>query len=194
MAMTTSHDNHGDVAPSNWVRRFASHVPPGAILDVACGTGRHSRLFLEYGRQVVGIDRYNAGVIDLLGRSDFELIEVDLENGENWPTGDRKFAAVVVTNYLHRPLFPAIIDAVAPKGCLIYETFAQGNERHGRPSNPDFLLSPGELLSMAAGHLNVIAYEHGLVDRPRPAVIQRICATRADAPDYLASRSLEGSE
>lgn len=192
--MAAAHDQHGDAGPSEWVRRFARLVPDGTVLDVACGTGRHSRLFLERGRSVVGIDRYNAGVIDLLGRADFELIEADLESGEIWPTGDRKFAAVIVTNYLHRPLFPALIDALAPDGCLIYETFAQGNERHGRPSNPDFLLSPGELLAEVASRLSVIAYEHGLIGHPRPAVVQRICAVRGDATDYLASRRIDGGE
>ena len=192
--MAISQEPHGDAAPSDWVRRFAKFVPPGAILDVACGTGRHSRLFLERGHHVVGIDRYNAGVIDLLGRPDFDLIEADLESGGNWPTGDREFAAVVVTNYLHRPLFPSLIDAVAQDGCLIYETFGQGNERHGRPNNPDFLLSPGELLKQVGGRLSVVAYEHGLINFPRPAVVQRICAVRSDAPGSLASLSLDGEE
>ena len=190
--MATVHDPHDNTGASDWVRRFAGLAPEGDILDVACGTGRHSRLFLDRGRHVTGIDRYNAGVIDLLGRPDFELIEADLESGGDWPAGNRKFAAVIVTNYLYRPLFPALINALADNGCLIYETFAQGNERHGRPSNPDFLLAPGELLSETSGTLSVVAYEHGLVNNPRPAVMQRICALRNDASDYLASRGLEG--
>ena len=183
--MTKSHDQHDDTAASDWVHRFASLIPSGAVLDVACGTGRHSRLFLERGHHVVGIDRYNAGVIDLLGRVDFELVEADLENGEKFPVGGRKFAAVIVTNYLHRPLFPALLNAVAPKGFLIYETFAQGNEKYGRPSNPAFLLAPGELLSVVDNQLTVIAYEHGRITDPRPAMVERICAVRGDTPAYL---------
>lgn len=176
--------SHGDMPPSHWVARFANLVPEGPVLDVACGTGRHSRLLLERGHNVVGIDRYNAGVIDLLGRPDFDLIEADLESGANWPAGDREFAAVIVTNYLHRPLFPTLIDAVAPGGFLIYETFAQGNERHGRPNNPAFLLSSGELLTEIGDRLSVVAYEHGAITNPRPAVVQRICAVRGDAASY----------
>jgi len=192
--MAIAHTPHYNTGASHWVRRFAGLAPEGDILDVACGAGRHSRLFLDRGRNVVGIDRYNAGVIDLLGRPDFELIEADLESNGDWPAGNRKFAAVIVTNYLYRPLFPVLIDALAPNGCLIYETFAQGNERHGRPSNPAFLLSPGELLSETSGSLSVVAYEHGLINMPRPAVVQRICAVRGNAPDYLASRGLDGGE
>jgi SAM-dependent methyltransferase len=186
--------DHRDPAPSTWVRRFAGLVPAGSVLDVACGTGRHCRLFLDRGHHVVGVDRYNAGVIDLLGRPDFELIETDLESDGKWPLQGRKFAAVIVTNYLYRPLFPALIDAVAPDGCLIYETFAVGNERHGRPSNPDFLLAPGELLDAVAGRMSVVAYEHGLIERSRRSVVQRICAVRSEAPDYLASRGLDGGK
>lgn len=192
--MATSQNHHGEAHQSGWVRRFSSLPPDGSILDVACGTGRHARLFLDLGRHVVGIDRYNAGVIDLLGRPDFELIEADLESGEDWLAEDQKFSAVIVTNYLYRPLMPTLIDAVAPNGCLIYETFARGNERHGRPSNPKYLLSPGELLSEVEGRLSVIAYEHGFINTPRPAVMQRICAIRSDVPDYLASRGLNGAE
>lgn len=190
--MATLDHHHDNTGASHWVRRFAGLVPEGNILDVACGTGRHSRLFLDRGRNVVGIDRYNAGVIDLLGRPDFELIEADLESGGDWPPGDRKFAAVIVTNYLYRPLFSSLVKALATDGCLIYETFAQGNERYGRPSNPAFLLSPGELLSETSGKLSVVAYEHGLINTPRPAVVQRICAVRSIAPGYLASRGLDG--
>ncbi len=192
--MTPADHQHGDQTASAWVRRFAGLVPEGEILDVACGTGRHARLFLERGHRVVGIDRYNAGVVDLLGRADFELIEANLETDGKFPTQDRQFACVVVTNYLHRPLFPALIGAIKPGGCLIYETFAQGNERFGRPGNPDFLLAPDELLDAVHGRLNVVAYEHGVVATPRPAVVQRICAVYALEPDYSAARNLEGGE
>lgn len=101
----------------------------------------------------------------------------DIEDGP-WPYLGRTFAAVIVTNYLHRPLFPLLLDTLAPGGVLIYETFAAGNEQYGRPSNPDFLLKPGELLQVAHGRLRVMAHEELLVTDPRPAMIQRICAVR----------------
>ena len=184
---------HGRVeSPSPWVVRFASAVPGrGAVLDLACGTGRHARFFLERGHPVTAVDRYSAGVADLLGREDFELIEADLEDGGGWPTGERKFAAVVVANYLFRPILPDIVGAVAEGGVLLYETFAEGNARFGRPSNPDFLLRPGELLRAVEGALSVVAYEHGEIARPAPALVQRICACRGSG--YPAARSLDGA-
>lgn len=176
--------------PSAWVRRFAGLVPAGGrMLDLACGTGRNARYFLDRFHPVTGLDRYNAGVVDLLGRDDFTLVEADLESGGPWPLGSARFAAVVVTNYLHRPILPAIMGALAPDGVLIYETFAAGNARFGRPSNPDFLLDPGELLDAVAGTLDVVAFEQGEVAAPRPAVVQRICAL---GPGYSAARRLDG--
>ena len=184
---------HGRLdAPSPWVVRFAPAVPErGAVLDLACGTGRHARHFLQRGHPVTAVDRYGAGVADLLGSAGFTLIEADLESGGAWPAGERKFAAVVVTNYLYRPILPDIVGAVAEGGVLIYETFAEGNARFGRPSNPDFLLRPGELLRAVAGELTVVAYEHGEVARPAPALVQRICACRGSG--YPAARSLDGA-
>ena len=171
--------SHGPDAASPWVERFIKLIaPPGAVLDVACGTGRNARLALARGHPVTAIDRYNAGIVDLLGRPGFDFVEADLEKGGPRPLGRRRFAGVIVTNYLHRPLFPALIAAVAGGGVLIYETFAAGNERFGRPANPDYLLEPGELLAAVGGKLEVVAYEHGEVATPRPAVIQRICAVR----------------
>ncbi len=104
----------------------------------------------------------------------------DLENAA-WPLGERSFGAIVVTNYLHRPLFPRIVAAIAGNGVLIYETFAAGNERFGKPSNPDFLLRPGELLDVVAGKFRVIAYEDLQIGEPKPAMVQRICAMRSGA-------------
>lgn len=183
---------HGRLeTPSPWVVRFASAVPDrGAVLDLACGTGRHARHFLGRGHPVTGVDRYSAGVADLLGREGFTLIEADLEDGAGWPAGTRKFAAVVVANYLFRPILPDIVGAVAEGGVLIYETFAEGNARFGRPRNPDFLLRPGELLRAVEGILTVVAYEHGEIARPAPALVQRICASRGSG--YSAARRLDG--
>lgn len=169
-------------APSAWVQRFAPMVPAGGtVLDLACGGGRHLRLFLARGHPVVAVDRDLSGLKDLAGDPRLEAIAADLEDGRPWPLGDRRFAGVVVTKYLHRPLLPAIVAAVAPGGLLIYETFAVGNERFGRPRNPDFLLRPGELLDAVAGQLDVVAYENLEVTDPRPAVIQRIAARRPAA-------------
>ena len=172
-------DNHGKAPPSPWIERFAPLVTTGGtVLDVACGSGRHSALFLSHGCRVTAIDR---DVSRLRPQQGLEIIEADLEQGASLPTADRRFDAVVVTNYLHRPLLPALIEAVAPQGLLLYETFALGNERFGKPSNPNFLLKPGELLDAVHGQLRVLAYEDLMVEQPNPAAVQRIAARRESA-------------
>lgn len=164
--------------PSEWIVRFAREVRKGAtVLDVACGSGRHSILFRDLGARVTCVDRDVSGLADTVG---LEVIEADLENGTPWPLGKRKFECVVVTNYLWRPILPDILNAVAPDGYLLYETFALGNETYGRPSRPDFLLKPGELLDAVRGKFEVRAYEHGYTDLPSPRMHQRICAVRND--------------
>lgn len=169
---------HDLTRPSAWVVRFSGLMPRGGVvLDVAAGGGRHARHFLSLGHPVTAVDIDVAGVADLKGRGDVELILADLENAP-WPFAGQTFPGVVVTNYLWRPLLPAIVGAVAPGGTLIYETFARGNERFGRPSNPDFLLTDGELLDAVRGQLAVVAYECLEVAEPRPAVVQRIAAVR----------------
>ena len=163
--------------PSPWVVRFAGLVSGGGdVLDVACGSGRHTRLFLERGHRVVAIDRDLSGIADLAEHPRLERVEADLEDEGPFPLSGRSFAAVVVANYLHRPLLPSLVDAVDATGVFVYETFSVGNERFGRPRNPDFLLRPGELLDAVRGRLRVIAYEDVVVDRPSPAAIQRVCA------------------
>lgn len=165
---------------SPWVRRFAGLARPGgAVLDLACGGGRHARLFLGLGHPVTAIDRDIAQASQAEGA---ERIAADLEDGSPWPLPGRRFAAVVVTNYLWRPLFPAILDSLEPGGVLIYETFALGNEAFGRPRNPDHLLGRGELLRLAAG-LSVIAYEDGIEDGRK--VVQRLCAVNGAGPVAL---------
>ncbi|TQV73232.1 class I SAM-dependent methyltransferase [Denitrobaculum tricleocarpae] len=171
--------------PSEWVRRFACHVPSGGrVLDLACGGGRHSRLFLGLGHPVQAADRDLSRLVDLRENATppgrFETLECDLEGGGPFPFTPGSFAGVVVTNYLYRPILPQIVESIAPGGVLIYETFARGNEQFGRPSNPDFLLEPGELLEAVAGRLRVLAYEDLIVDKPKPAAIQRICAQREE--------------
>jgi SAM-dependent methyltransferase len=168
------------VNPSAWVERFGSDVPaPGPVLDVACGGGRHTRWFASRGYDVVAVDRDLTAVQDLVVAPNVHLAESDLEDGAPFPFGPRAFGAVVVTNYLWRPILDAIVDAVADGGWLLYETFAVGNERFGRPTNPDFLLRPGELLELARRHdLVVVADEAVEVQEPRAAVVQRIAARR----------------
>jgi len=183
--MQADHARLGPVSP--WVARFAHLVPRqgesgGTVLDLACGAGRHARHFLTRGHAVVALDRDVSGVADLGGTCGCEILEADLEGG-GFPLAGRRFAGVVVTNYLHRPLLPALVAAVEPGGVLIYETFARGNERFGHPRNPDFLLRPGELLEAVAGRLAVVAFEEGFVAEPRAAVVQRICARKPSEPE-----------
>jgi len=181
-------------APSPWVVRFAGLVPAGGtVLDLACGNGRHTRYFLARGHGVVAVDKNLAGIADLAGHARLETLEADLEDGRDFPLAGRRFAGIVVANYLYRPLIPALIDALAPGGVLIYETFAKGNERLGRPRNPLHLLDPGELLEAVRGRLRVIAYEDLTTDAPRPAAIQRICA-RADGAAPAATAVVGATE
>jgi SAM-dependent methyltransferase len=163
--------------PSPWVQRWAGLIRAGGrVLDVACGAGRHLRYLSALGFAVVGVDRDAKALSGLDGA---EIRVADIESGP-WPFRAGEFDGVVVTNYLHRPLFPHLVGALRPGGVLIYETFAQGNERYGRPSNPEFLLRPGELLGCVEP-LSVIAFEQGLVSSPKQALIQRVCAARVDA-------------
>lgn len=166
-------------SPSAWVTRWAHLVPDGGrVLDVACGSGRHARWFAARGHPVDAVDRNAEGLATLAAEGHVSVRCADIEAGA-WPYAADAFAGVVVTNYLHRPLFSHLLDALAAGGVLIYETFALGNERFGRPSNPDFLLKPGELLQVVRGRLNVHAYEDLEIKLPRPARVQRICALRA---------------
>lgn len=164
---------------SDWVTRFAPMIPVEAeVLDLACGGGRHGRFFRRRGNPVIMLDRDISPVADMSADPNVELVAFDLEGGRPWPLGTRSFGGVVVTNYLHRPIMRHIIGAVAPGGTLIYETFAEGNEVYGRPSNPNFLLSREELLILCRPELRVVAFEDLKVSTPRMACIQRIVAVR----------------
>ncbi|HEX5392583.1 MAG TPA: methyltransferase domain-containing protein [Rhodocyclaceae bacterium] len=169
-----------DLSPSSWVTRFSSLiVPGGTVLDLAAGKGRHARYLAGLGYQVEAVDRDAEALASLEGFSGIAASKADLE-GEGWPYFGRVFDAVVVTNYLYRPLMPQILSLLDHGGVLIYETFMVGNERLGKPENPAYLLRKGELLDLVSGRLQVVAFEQGQVACPRPAVIQRICATRGD--------------
>jgi SAM-dependent methyltransferase len=139
---------------------------------------------------VVGVDIDTSGLDDLVNGKTVEIIEADLEAG-GWPFDERQFDGIVVTNYLHRPLLPLLPDALTPGGVLIYETFAKGNEKYGRPRNPAFLLDPRELLDAFAPLLVIAAYEQGVDREPRPAVRQRVCAVKP-APGYQAGATGRG--
>jgi SAM-dependent methyltransferase len=168
---------HGEESASTWIIRHAPLVPPGArVLDLACGYGRHARWFAGRGCRVLAVDRDRDALASLASVPGVETAAVDLESG-GWPLDGQRFDAIVAANYLYRPLFPHLIAALADDGALLYETFARGNEAFGRPSNPAFLLDPGELLRVVAGRLQVVAFEEGRVALPgRDAVIQRIAA------------------
>jgi SAM-dependent methyltransferase len=177
--MSTGLTAHGSGAASAWVQRWSHLLPPDAsVLDVACGAGRHLAWFANRGHAVTGIDRDTTLATQQVPAA--SLFTADIENGL-WPlmqnAKPRQFGAVVVTNYLWRPLFPTLLDSVAPGGLLLYETFAAGNETVGRPSRPDFLLQPGELLTVCTGW-HVVAFEQGYVENPA-RFVQRIAALRS---------------
>lgn len=188
---------------SAWIKRFASLIPNGEVLDLACGHGRHTRLLLEMGHTVLALDRDEAALevvtqiaVDKTASSPLlQILQYDLENGAPWPFERERFSGIVVTNYLHRPLFPHIFSSLAPQGVLLYETFCAGNELFGKPSNPDFLLQPAELFAMAGQHLpdgHVIAFEDGFQELPTPSMVQRLCVRRL-RPGFsadLAARTL----
>lgn len=167
---------HVDLEPSGWVARWVSLIRPGGmVLDLACGAGRHARWLARLGFEVNAVDRDTSLFAD--PPSGVALLQADLESAP-WPYPGVAFDGIVAANYLHRPLLPILVDSLVPGGVLVYETFARGNERFGKPSNPAFLLAPGELLEAVRGRLRVLAFEDLVVEEPRPAAIQRICARR----------------
>jgi len=168
--------------PSDWVRRFAPLIPAdGAVLDLACGGGRHARFLASLGHRVEAVDRDVEALAALSGVDGIDTRHADLEGGP-WPYYNRVFDGIVVTNYLFRPLLPHLISALGEGGVLIYETFMEGNEQFGRPANPAYLLRRGELLEVVRRRLTVVAFEQGEIASPRRAMVQRICACRCLSP------------
>ena len=148
------------------------------MLDLACGSGRHSRLLAEKNHPVLAVDRNSLALAGLAGVKGIETRLLELE-GDSWPLAGETFAGIVVTNYLWRPRFPDLLALLATGGVLIYETFMLGNEAYGKPSNPDFLLRPQELRELiSAAGLSEIEFVEGYVDQPKPAMRQAICARR----------------
>lgn len=164
-------------SPSAWLRRWAPLIPPaGDVLDVACGSGRHAVYLAGLGYRVDAVDIDLAASAAVRDTAGVAWLRHDLERGE-WPFASGAYAGVVVTGYLHRPLFPQLLEALSPGGVLIYETFALGQERYGRPRNPAYLLLPGELLEFARGRLRVVAYED-VTEATPPRRMQRLCAIK----------------
>ena len=176
---------HADAGPSAWVQRWSHLVAPGGtVLDVACGHGRHARWFHARNHPVALVDRAQDAIESIaLALPGCQAVVADIESGP-WPFAGRQFAAVVVTNYLWRPLLPTLLQSLAPGGVLLYETFAQGHETVGKPSRPDFLLRAGELLALCQG-LRVVAFEDGFeaaAPGRRARFVQRIAAVREAPP------------
>jgi SAM-dependent methyltransferase len=163
-------------APSGWIVQWAGLIPAGAtVLDLAAGGGRHSRFLIGQGHQVTAVDR---DISALAPQPGLEILQADLEDGSPWPFADRRFGAIVGVFYLHHPLMPLLIESIESGGVLLYETFMVGNERFGKPSNPNFLLKDGELLELVRGKFSVIAYEARMISDPKMAMVQRIAARR----------------
>ena len=188
---------HNVSAPSDWVCHWTHLIPdqrPGGphALDLACGHGRHTRWLVRQGCHVTAVDRDMDALATLADLAPMvRTVMSDIEGGA-WPLPGQTFDAVVVTNYLWRPLWPQILASLAPGGLLVYETFAHGNAMVGKPSRPDFLLQPGELLQVCAG-MHVVAYEDGFLTQPE-RYVQRICAVRPtdvslDAPPRYPLRA-----
>jgi SAM-dependent methyltransferase len=164
--------------PSSWIVKYAQLIPKkGRILDLACGSGRHAIWLAKQGYQVDAFDSDAKALANMKGIGNINVSIVDFES-DDWPGSDQRYDGIIVSRYLYRPLLSRLAGLLNPGGILIYETFMAGNERYGKPSNPDFLLLPNELLETYSPLLSIIAFEQGEVEMPRPAVTQRICAKK----------------
>lgn len=168
-------------APSQWVVEHAPLIRKGGrVLDLACGSGRHALWLAGQDYQVDAVDRDAQAVAGMQGMANISVSITDIETG-HWPEIDQRYDGIVVSRYLFRPLLSKLTEMLNPDGVLIYETFMLGNERYGRPSNPDYLLQPDELKMVYAPLLKIYAFEQGKVDEPVPAMTQRICAINSQA-------------
>ena len=162
---------------SDWVKKYVARIPSSKlVLDLACGSGKNTRFLLESGYNVVALDRDVSQLADISHNQNLEIYEFDLETGSKFPFYKREFSGIVVTNYLYRPILDDLTTALGFGGVLIYQTFMVGNEAYGRPNNPNFLLKKNELKDVFGKQLDVIAFEEGYVQIPKPAMVQRICA------------------
>lgn len=168
--------------PSPWLEAYAGHIrPQGSVLDVAAGRGRNARWLAQQGFRVEAVDRDAEVMQAMRGIDGITLRVADLEQN-GWPYKDQQFDAIVVCRYLHRPLFPHLIDSLAPGGVLIYETFMQGQAVYGKPSNPEFLLKPDELLEAFQPALEILAFEQGLQELPKPCMLQHLVGRKGIFP------------
>ena len=179
--MSKKSPSHQTMPPLDWIVQHAGQIAaPGNVLDVACGRGRHTRYLLSLGYRVTALDRDTGAVSDLAGRPNLRIMENDLEDGSPWPVAGEVFQGIVVSNYLYRPLYDALVDALATGGILIYQTFSDGNAAYGKPRNPNFLLRENELLDVFGPRLTVLDFNQGHTDHPSPAVIQQICCRKQE--------------
>ena len=177
--MNTDKESKKTEQPLDWVVKHAAGIDEsGHVLDLACGNGRHTRYLLSLGFRVTALDRITGGLSRMVGNNGLRILECDLEDGSAWPLAGESFEGVVVTNYLYRPIFGSLINALSDGGVLIYQTFAIGNAEYGRPHNPDFLLRKNELIETFGPHLDILDFEQGYTDQPSPAIIQRICCRK----------------
>lgn len=188
MDETSREPRHATEAPSPWVLAHGALLAvAGNALDLACGSGRHARYLAGRGHRVLAVDHDAGALAGLAGVAGIDTLCCDLE-ADGWPLAGRSFDAIIVTRYLYRPALPRLVEALAPGGLLLYETFMVGNERFGRPSNPDFLLRPGELIEFAAAHgLEVLDFTEGFQADPGPAMLQAICARRRMSPTDIGA-------
>ena len=179
--MSKENPSHQNMRPLDWVVQHAGQIAaPGHVLDVACGRGRHTRYLLSLGYRVTALDRDTGALSDLAGCPNLRIMENDLEDGSPWPVAGEVFEGIVVSNYLYRPLYDALVNALATGGLLIYQTFSDGNAAYGRPRNPNFLLRENELLDVFSQRLTVLDFDQGYTDYPSPAVIQKICCRKQE--------------
>ena len=179
--MSKESPSNQNMPPLDWVVQHAGQIAaPGHVLDVACGRGRHTRYLLSLGYRVTALDRDTGALSDLAGCPKLRIMKHDLEDGSPWPVAGEVFEGIVVSNYLYRPLYDSLVNALANGGLLIYQTFSDGNAAYGRPRNPNFLLRENELLDVFGPHLTVLDFVQGYTDHPSPAVIQKICCRKQE--------------